>query len=157
MKREFFKYAVFAMIVMFSLSACEKETTNSASVIGKATISGTVIVRYDATKTGSDSTVFAQAGTKMYAKYSSKDLVTVAGSSTYADIIKETTIDGSGNYSFTVDANLLEVTVTIYSDDYRHTYYDGANNVSKVFSLPSTKVKVTKDVIRIKDLQLAIK
>jgi len=151
MKREFFKYAVFAMIVMFSLSACEKETTNSASVIGKATITGTVKGRLNTTG-GADSLSNVPSTVKLYAKYSSKDLVSNPSATLpYAYIIKEVVVTGD-TYSFTVDANLKDVKVTLYGDDFRTTLTDGSNNPLKIFTLDSVSVKVTKDVYRIKDL-----
>lgn len=148
-------YAMFAVIMMLSLSACEKENTNSASAIGKATIMGTVKARFDLTKIGSDSLTAVGGPTKLYAKYNSKDLVVnPSTTATYADIIKEVVLDGTGNYSFTVDANLKDVTVTLYADDFTHEeVFDLSTKMSMVYSLTPVKVTVTKDVVRIQDLK----
>jgi hypothetical protein len=154
MKKSFFLMnAIVAVVILFSLSACEKENTNSASAIPTATITGTLKARFDLVTSGADSLGNVPAGTKIYAKYNSKDLV-VSPSTTavYADIIKEVNVDASGNYTFTVDANLKDVSVTLYGDDFRHTLTDGALNPSKVFALAPITVKVTKDVVRIQDL-----
>jgi hypothetical protein len=156
MKKSFFLMnAIVAVVILFSLSACEKENTNSASAIPTATITGTLKARFDLVTSGADSLGNVPAGTKIYAKYNSKDLVVnqiTASSPVYADIIKEVTVDASGNYTFTVDANLNSVSVSLYGDDFRHTLTDGGNNPSKVFALAPVTVKVTKDVIRIQDL-----
>src|ERR1035437_3365910 len=96
MKKSFFSMnAIIAVIILFSLSACEKENTNSASAIPTATISGSIKMRNNLVSTGADSIANITAGTKIYAKYSSKDLVTNPSTSlTYADIIKEVVVNG---------------------------------------------------------------
>jgi hypothetical protein len=154
MKKSFFLMnAIVAVVILFSLSACEKENTNSASAIPTATITGTLKARFDLVTSGADSLGNVPAGTKIYAKYNSKDLVVNPSTTlTYADIIKEVTVDASGNYTFTVDANLTAVSVSLYGDDFRHTLTNGSDNPSKVFALAPVTVKVTKDVVRIQDL-----
>jgi hypothetical protein len=156
MKKEFFKYAVFAMIVMFSLLACEKENENSATVIGKATITGSVKGRFDLVTSNADSLGNIPSTVKLYARYNSKALITnpsTIATATYADIIKEITLDGSGNYTITVDANVKDVTVTLYADDFTHTLTNGSDPVpTKTFTLAPVTVSVTKDVVRIQNL-----
>jgi hypothetical protein len=153
MKKSFFSMnAIIAVIILFSLSACEKENTNSSSAIPTATITGSIKMHNNTVTTGADSIANITGGTKIYAKYSSKDLVSNPSTSlTYADIIKEVVVNGD-TYSFTVDANLKDVTVTLYGDDFRTTLTDGDKNPLKIFALAPVTVKVTKDVIRIQDL-----
>jgi hypothetical protein len=162
MKKSFFSMnAIIAVIILFSLSACEKENTNSASAIGKATITGSIKVRNNLVSTGPDSvasvsSITPQVSVKIYAKYNSKDLVTspITGV-TYGNIIKELTVSGD-TYSFSnenaIDANLKNVTVTLYSDDFKATLTDNVTNPTKIFTLAPVEVTVTKDVIRIQDL-----
>jgi hypothetical protein len=146
-----FSYAFFAMIILFSLSACEKDNTNSASATATATIMGTVKAPLDLYTAG-DSVSPIPTTVYLYAIYSSKDLVTYPSSTaTYANIVKKITPDGNGNYTFKVDANPngKPVTVTITGDDFSANQADINNKaVLKTFTLAPITVKLTKDQVR---------
>lgn len=143
-----------ATVCLFSTVSCEKETSNTPSVIGKATITGKALVNLnyinDVPSTTYDKVA---AGTKIYAKINSKDLVLNPTNGNYADIIYTTTVDASGNYSFTIDANTKPVNVSIYSDDFRENLVvDATTTKSTIFTLDSYSETVRDGVSKILDL-----
>jgi hypothetical protein len=161
MKKSFFcTNAIVAVVIMFSLSACKKENTNSASPLYQATISGKAWATFDESITNAVQPV--PAGTKIYAAINTEDLVINPNSSlTYATkIYSTTTSDANGSYSFKIDTNVKTVTVDIYSDDFIHDHKAADNTTtSGIWRInPSSyEFTVTKDVILIQDIQFTEK
>lgn len=145
--------ASFAIIALLGLTACEEEQKNDVVANGKATIKGKARIELNEDNNNPIKTWDkVPSGTKLYAKINSKDLATVLGNGTYADIFYETTVDGNSEYTFTVDANLKNVTVTITSDDFRADYITGGKTEPKIFTLKATTETVVNNVSKIKDL-----
>lgn len=157
MKKMFIsKVAFIATVVLFSLTACEKENKNAQITNGSATITGKIFIDFDLSNNGSGTTYDAVTSDfKMYARINTKDLIQNAPNVTYVDKIFPVTISADGKtYSVTVDANNKDVTVTLFSDDTRHDQKQfGGETESKVFSLPSDiKTTVVNGVAKIVDV-----
>ena len=147
MKKVILYFAMFTAALM--IISCEKDETNqggSQQTIGKATITGMVEVNLDMTNDTAGILYEAvPAGTKLYAKINSKDLVLVPNNGvTYADMYYETTVAADGTYTFSVDANTKDVTVDITADDFIYQQVQAdTTNERTIFSLagaPSTVV-----------------
>lgn len=151
------KVALFAAVVVFALSSCQKENENAQVKNGQATITGKAQANFDLSNDVSGTTYDNMPdGTKIYARISSKDLVASPSSATYADIIYTTTVTG-GTFTFTIDANKKDVTVTLFSDDTRHDQKQGdGSTVQKIFNLPvggsAYKTTVVDGVSKIVDV-----
>lgn len=96
----------------------------------------------------------APAGTVIYARFNSADLITNP-SGTYADAIVKATVDSKGEYMLTVPARYKVVTLTIYADDFtadQVTSTSPAQSYRKVYNLTPVTVGVSKDQTVIQDL-----
>ncbi len=125
-----------SLILMTVLVGCKKEeATNAPSSIGVATLTGNIKAELDLTNSDMEN---CPGGTKIIAIINSGDLVPDGGNEVvYENIIYETTVDGSGNYTFNnIAAGNKEVTVTLYPADFVYYQKQWDNNtVRKVYKV----------------------
>ncbi len=96
----------------------------------------------------------APAGTVIYAKFNSSDLITNP-SGTYADAIVKATVSTTGEYQITVPARYKTVNLTIYADDFsadQVVSISPSQSYRKIYSLAPVTVDVNKDQTIIQDL-----
>lgn len=96
----------------------------------------------------------APAGTIIYAKFNSADLITNP-SGTYADAIVKATVSSTGEYQITVPARYKTVNLTIYADDFTADQVvstSPALSFRKIYNLTPVTVAVSKDQTIIQDL-----
>ena len=158
------KIAIVSFAFLLSLTACEKDNTNTPSVIGKAKITGIAYINQNLSnddKLGSIVWEKAPAGTKLYATYSSADIVINETTGNYVNIVDSTKVDANGTYTFLVKANLKKVNVSITSDDYRLMQTSDATTSpeAKIYSLPAGQFTsvVTENEVKILDVYFSIK
>jgi len=145
--------AIIAVIILFSLSACKKENTNSSSPLYQATVTGKAWATFDQ---DASNAVQPVAGAKIYAVINTKDLVINSDANlTYANKIYTTTTASDGTFAFTIDTNIKDVTVSFYSDDIVRNLSANSKTTSTIWTIDPTtfSVTVTKDVYRVIDLQ----
>ncbi|MCS6824669.1 MAG: hypothetical protein NZ529_10270 [Cytophagaceae bacterium] len=102
--------------VVVSLNSCKKDDVKEAAKpsLGVAKVSGTVFVDTDLNATG---TQFL-SGIKVIARANSSELVNnPSGTYSYPIIVKETTTDASGKYSFELQVGDKGITYTIETQD----------------------------------------
>lgn len=109
--------AIFLIsIVLFS---CKKEETEEPIEIvnGKATIKGQVRADLDLTQVGLE---FAPEGTVILAKICLDDLIVSNPNDSISsgNKVYKTTIDASGRYTLNVDANAMNVDVSVLGEDF---------------------------------------
>jgi len=156
------KYVFIALAIVFAFSSCEKESDNAQVELGSGTLKGKAWINLnyvnDVPEVNYDK---VSAGTKIYAKINSSDLVTVPSKATYQDLILTTTVDTNGEYNFSIPANLKVVTVTLSSDDFRADVTETASKTTnEIFHLPTTSPyteTVRADEVKILDIYFAIK
>jgi hypothetical protein len=128
-------FILASLILMTVLVGCKKEeATNAPSSIGVATLTGNIKAELDNTIDGMEN---CPGGTKIIAIINSSDLVPDGGGDiVYENIIYETTVDGSGNYTFNnIAAGNKEVTVKLYPADFIYYQKQWDNTtVRKVYS-----------------------
>ena len=94
------------------------------------------------------------AGTVIYARFNSSDIITNP-SGTYADAIVKATVDSKGEYMLTVPARYKVVNLTIYADDFiadQVISTSPAQSERKIYDLTPVTVSVSKDQTVIQDL-----
>jgi hypothetical protein len=134
MKKTLKLFGLLLTLAILTFS-CKDEMTNESFTNGSATIHGTALVELDVTTPELDN---VPAGTTIYARINSEDLVEFpSGSANYGDIVYDTVIGSDGSFTFVVAANTKNVTVTFSSDDFsaNQTQFDFSLE-SKVFTLP---------------------
>ncbi len=140
----------------FLLVTCDNEEDESIEMT-TAIIKGSVRADLNWTVAGNEN---VPQGTKLFARINAKDLVTnsIFGYA-YEDILFETTVDANGYYSFTVNAGIPEITVTIFGDEFRYNVITAVDPVTgnvttqeNVLSITTTSTTVTKGSTRIFDL-----
>lgn len=96
---------VLSAIALFT--ACKKDDDNSksqTSSLGKATITGKVHATLVDTMGAADAQ-YAPSGTQLQAWIDTRDLTVVPASTPYPKRFYTVTVDGSGNYSFSIDVS----------------------------------------------------
>ncbi len=140
------------LTLAFLAISCKDEMKNESFTNGTATIRGTAYVELNLTTPELD---YAPAGTRIYARINSEDLVEFPSTSVnYGDIIYDTTIGADGAFTFVVAANSKDVTVTFSSDDFaaNQIQFDESSE-SEVFTLPEIYTETVNDgVIRITEV-----
>ncbi len=156
---------MIALGVSLLFTACKKDededATVPASTLGTATISGRALAKLDLSNDTSnsagnrldngccqDSTRWENvpAGTTLYATIDTDDLI-LNGGGNGANRIYTTTVDGAGNYTFTVDANVQNVEVKITSDDFTFAqvqFTKRKNTIEQNYELDEEEVDITK-------------
>ncbi|MFN6946947.1 MAG: hypothetical protein ACK4ND_18535 [Cytophagaceae bacterium] len=137
---------IFSVIVVFT--GCKKEeeaetTLGSATIIGKVKINGYDLERLpenfneldaDAqearVKEAKAAALANMAGAKVFATQDTRELVLNPSGNNYVTKYYETTIDASGNFTFTVDANVQAVDVDLDPEDFRKGKYEYVTNDS---------------------------
>jgi len=152
MKKTMKFYGLFMTLAVLAL-ACKDDMSNEPFKNGSATINGTAYVNLDITN-DTIGTVYEYVpqGTRIYARINSEDLVEFPSAGVnYGDIIYDTVIGNSGNFTFSVAANVKNVTVTLSSDDFQANQVQADTSVeTKVFYLPEIyTVTVNAGVTRI--------
>jgi hypothetical protein len=143
MKKSVKILSFFAAILLIALS-CKDEMTNEPFTNGSATIQGIAFAELDLSNAELE---YVPQGVHIYAEINSQDLVQFpSGGVNYGTIVYDTTIGADGSFTFQIDANLKNVTVNFYSDDFRadQVQFD-ASVESKVFNLPMIYSVVVRD------------
>lgn len=152
------KLMVVASALLLMLNACVKDNTNTASKLGKATLTGYVYIdtnlKNDTIGATNQGYEFVDDGTVIYAKYSSQDLVLNPTGDFYATIIDSAVVK-SGIYTLTIPANTKNVHVNLYSNDLRlnQTQADPkAAPISTVYTLPGYSANLSIGTVKIMDI-----
>lgn len=150
---------LFGFGLMISLNSCKKkeEETTPAALTSTATLKGNVKAVLNATNTDEE---FAPSGTKLIVTINSADLVDdPIPNYSYKTLTYEATVDGSGNYSFSIPAGSQIFSVKLNGVDftYDQTIWDPSNPGSttterKVYTVPQTTVSIQAGDIKINDL-----
>lgn len=147
-----FKTTGLLLTLALLFFGCKDEMKNESFTNGTATIHGTAFVELNLTTPELD---YAPAGTRIYARINSEDLVEFPSTSVnYGDIIYDTTIGAEGAFTFVVAANSKDVTVTFSSDDFlaNQIQLDDSNE-DEIFALPEIYTETVSDgVIRITEI-----
>lgn len=145
-------FILASLLLIAVLSGCKKEeATNAPTNVGTATLTGNVKAELNLTNTDLEN---APAGTKIIAVISSEDLVTNPTPNVeYENISYETTIDGSGNYTFSsIAAANKEVTVDIYPADFIYYQVQPDNTTRRVvYSVDKITTVVIKNRTTVQD------
>lgn len=137
--------------------SCKDEMSNEPFENGSATIQGTALVNTDFTNDVGGIIVneYVPQGVRIYAEINSVDLVQFpAGGVDYGTILIDTTIGANGSFTLVIPANMKNVNVTFYADDFRADQIQiDASVESKIFYLPNIYTEVVHDgVIRITEI-----
>ncbi len=154
---KFLSVLVAISLVIFS---CKDEMSNEPFENGSAIISGTALVNTDFTNDtlpGIDPVSYENViqGVHIYAEINSNDLVQFpAGGVDYGTIIVDTTVGVNGAFTLVVPANMNNVNVNFYADDFRADQIQFDETVeSKIFYLPDSYTEVVRDgVTRITEI-----
>jgi hypothetical protein len=152
MKKTMKLFGVLAALVILAY-ACKDDMSNEAFKNGTATINGTAFVNLDFTNdTAGTIYEYVPQGTRIYARINSADLLQFPSANVnYGDIVYDTVINASGAFTFVVAANMKDVTVTFYGNDFVANQVQGDATVEqKVFELPDNTFQesVNAGVIR---------
>jgi len=152
---------ITAIVALFmSVTSCKKASSNTdqLATLGKTTITGKVWAQLiDTLGSGIQ---YAPAGTTIAAWVSTGDLIVIPDAgATYANRFYTATVDGSGNYTLTVDVSMYQP-ATIHIMPAQFTYNQvipsfpgpGTTTQRKVYDGVSADVTVINGVASIKDL-----
>lgn len=150
--------AITSMVVFISCSKKDKEELTFNYKPDLAHVKGFVKANLNTTNDTMLTTFLnyenAPAGTVIYARFNTSDLITNP-SGTYADAIVKGTVTSTGEYHLTVPARYKEVTLTIYADDFAADQIvsnSPALSFRKIYQLAPVTVVVSKDQTVIQDL-----
>ena len=143
MKKTVKLFSLLAAIVLIAAS-CKDEMTNEPFENGSATIQGTARIDLDLSNTELE---YVPQGVNIYAEINSTDLVQFpSGGSNYGPIVYSTVIGADGSFTFQIDANLKNVTVSFYADDFLADQVQFDSSIEeKVFYLPMIYTEVVRD------------
>lgn len=151
MKKTLKLFGLLLTLAILAIS-CKDEMTNESFTNGTATIIGTATVDLNLTTPELE---YVPAGTRIYARINSEDLVEFPSSSVnYGDIVYDTVVGAEGAFTFVVAANTKNVTVTFGSDDVTANQIQFDESIEpEVFTLPEIfTVTVHDGVTRITEV-----
>ncbi len=146
---KFFTVLLLALII----SSCTKEKIDPVVVTsGNATITGIARADLDLTQLGLE---YAPKGTVIFAKINLGDLVLKEDddSTLYGDRIYKTTVGVNGRYTVNVEANELNVNVSIMGEDFEYNQIvNDTLIIRKIYTLATNHTIVIDGMTKVVDL-----
>jgi len=141
------------LLVVLITSSCTKENVDPVVVTnGNATITGIARADLDLTQLGLE---YAPKGTIIFAKINLGDLVLKEDddSTLYCDRIYQTTVGVNGRYTVNVEANELNVDVSIMGEDFEYNQIvNDTLIIRKIYTLATNHTIVIDGMTKVVDL-----
>lgn len=143
------------LAVSISIIACDKEEPIEVEVTTTANIEGKIVTQLDLRNdTGFVFNLEPVSDVEVFAKISTSDLTTAQDPNfEYPSEIVSATTDAVGTYNLSVRAGTKDVTVIVYTNDFRRdVIIDSAGNViNETFSSQQDTLMIRQDQTKIND------